>query len=144
MNPSGSAFLLIEQESIGWSIAEARKLRGLTQEGLALLVPCSKSLVSQVERGARPATPSFVGSVARALHVDVATLLGQPYRGTTERTDRVHAGIPDIRVAMNYWDVPPDLAVAPRSLDLLRAGVTKIGRYLDTVDYIRLGDQLPG
>ena len=32
-------------------------------------VPCSKSLVSQVERGVTPVTPWFVGAVARALNL---------------------------------------------------------------------------
>ena len=136
--------MIVEQDGIGRGIAEARKLRGLTQEGLALLVPCSKSLVAQVERGAKQATPWFVAAVARALHSDVPQLLGQPYRGATERADRIHASIPEIRVALNYWDVPPDLEAAPRPLDVIRLDVTKIGRYLDCVDYIQLGRLLPG
>src|SRR5215472_3493316 len=144
MSPSGSAILILEQDGIGTRIAEARKLRGLTQSGLAMLVPCSSSLVSQVERGAKPATPWFVAAVARALNTDVPQLLGQPYRGTTERTDRVHASIPQIRIAMNYWDVPPDLPVAPRPLETIRADIAQIGHYLDTVDYVRLGQHLPG
>ncbi len=144
MTPSGPTVLILEQDGIGRGIAEARKLRGLTQEGLALIVPCSKSLVAQVERGAKPATPWFVAAVSRALHTDVPQLLGQPYRGTTERTDRVHASIPEIRITMNYWDVPPDLDIAPRPLDVIRNDLTKIGHYLDTVDYIQLGRHLPG
>lgn len=144
MNAKDSAILIFEQDGIGARIAEARKLRGLTQSGLAMLVPCSSSLVSQVERGVRPATPWLVAAVARALHTDVPQLLGQPYRGATERTDRVHASIPQIRIAMNYWDVPPDLAVAPRPLDIIRADIAKISHYLDTVDYLQLGRHLPG
>jgi transcriptional regulator with XRE-family HTH domain len=144
MNPKEPPILIFEQDGIGTRLAEARKLRGLTQSGLAMLVPCSSSLVSQVERGVRPATPWLVAAVARALHTDVPQLLGQPYRGATERTDRVHASIPQIRIAMNYWDVPPDLAVAPRSLDTIRAGIAKVSHYLDTVDYLQLGRDLPG
>jgi transcriptional regulator with XRE-family HTH domain len=144
MSPSDRGILIVEQDGIGARIAEARKLRGLTQAGLAMRVPCSGSLVSQVERGARPATPWFVAAVARALHIDVPQLLGQPYRGSTERTDRVHAAIPQIRIAMNYWDVPPDLAVAPRPLEAIGADIARIGHYLDTVDYARLGQHLPG
>ena len=144
MSPSDPAILILEQDGIGTRIAEARKLRGLTQAGLAMLVPCSGSLVSQVERGAKPATPWFVAAVARALHIDVPQLLGQPYRGTTERTDRVHASIPQIRIALTYWDVPPDLAVAPRPLEAIGADIAKISHYLDTVDYAQLGKHLPG
>lgn len=141
---ANSGVMIFAEDGGGASIAEARKLRGLTQDGLAVMIPCSKSLVSQVERGVKPATPWFVAAVARALHVDVPQLLGQPYRGTTERTDRVHASIPDIRIAMNYWDVPPDLPVIPRAVDLIRNDVGRISHYLDTVDYIRIGKHLPG
>jgi transcriptional regulator with XRE-family HTH domain len=144
MSPAGPAFLILDQEGIGARIAEARKLRGLTQDGLAMAIPCSKSLISHVERGAKPATPWLVASVARVLHTDVPQLLGQPYRGTTERADRAHASIPQIRIAMNYWDVPPDLEVSPRPLSVLRRDINAVGRLLDEVDYIQLGAQLPG
>jgi transcriptional regulator with XRE-family HTH domain len=139
-----STILILDQAGIAPRIAEARKLRGLTQEGLAMRIPCSKSLVSQVERGAKPATPWFVAAVARELNIDLPELLGQPYRGTTERTDRVHASIPQIRIAMNYWDVAPDSEVAPRPLDLIRPDVEAVGGLLDRVDYIQLGARLPG
>src|SRR5215472_9393241 len=125
MSAEDSAILIVEQDGIGARIAEARKLRGLTQAGLAMRVPCSGSLVSQVERGAKPATPWFVAAVARALHTDVPQLLGQPYRGTTERTDRIHASIPQIRIVMNYWDVAPDLEVTPRPLTAVRDDVAQ-------------------
>jgi transcriptional regulator with XRE-family HTH domain len=138
------AILIIDQDSIGVRLAEARKLRGLTQDGLALRVPCSKSLISQIERGVKPATPWFVSAVAAVLHIDVPELLGQPYRGATERTDRVHASIPQIRITMNYWDVPPDIEVTPRPLIEISHDVESIDRFLDKIDYIQLGARLPG
>jgi transcriptional regulator with XRE-family HTH domain len=136
--------LILDQGGIGLRIAQARKLRGLTQDGLALRVPCSKSLVSQVERGAKPATPWFVAAVARALSTDVPGLLGQPYRGRTGRADRAHAGVPQIRVALNYWDVPPALDAVPRPLSQIRPEVAEVSALLDRVDYAGLGDRLPG
>jgi transcriptional regulator with XRE-family HTH domain len=138
------AILIVDQDGIGARLAEARKLRGLTQDGLALRIPCSKSLISQVERGVKPATPWLVSALASVLHVDVPELLGQPYRGTTERADRVHASIPQIRVAMNYWDVPPDLEVTPRPPSEISHDVELVGRLLDKIDYIQLGARLPG
>jgi len=138
------AVLVFDDGGIAARIAEFRKLRGLTQGGLAMRVPCSKSLVSQVERGRTPATPWFVGAVARALGVELTELLGQPYRGTTERTDRAHAGIPQIRIALNYWGIPSEPEFAPRPLDVIRQDVEAVGRLLDQVDYIGLGAQLPG
>jgi transcriptional regulator with XRE-family HTH domain len=138
------AILIFDPEGIGPSIAEARKLRGLTQHGLALKVPCSRSLVSQVEEGTKPVTPWFLGAVARALNVKVTELTGQPYRGSTAVEDHVHAAIPQIRIAMTYWDVPPELDATPRSLDVLHEDIRVIGGLLDRVDYLELGNKLPG
>src|SRR5579862_2542171 len=67
-----------DTSTIGQRIAHARKLRGLTQAELALRVPCSKSLIAQVERGHKPATPSLIIAVARVLNVEVTELTGQP------------------------------------------------------------------
>lgn len=140
----GSTVLILDQGGIAPRIAEARKLRGLTQDGLAARIPCSKSLVSQVERGRKPATPWFVAAVARALNIDLTDLLGQPYLGTTERTNRAHASIPQIRIALNYWVIPFEPDVAPRPIDALRQEVKEVGHLLDQVDYIGLGALLPG
>jgi transcriptional regulator with XRE-family HTH domain len=144
MKPVDPSVLILDQGGIGGRLADARKLAGLTQDGLALLVPCSKSLISQVERGKKSATPWLVSAAARALHVDVTELTGQPYRGTTEYTDRAHASIQEIRVAMNYLDVPPDLEVAPRSIGAIRHDVQIISKLLDKIDYVELGKRLPG
>lgn len=60
-----------DEERIGRRIANARKLRGLTQQQLAQRVPCSKSLIAQVERGHKPATPreaQNASAVAKAAH----------------------------------------------------------------------------
>jgi transcriptional regulator with XRE-family HTH domain len=95
--------------TIGRRIAHARKLRGLTQTGLAGRAHVSKSLIARVESGHKPATPSLIAAVSRALSADVTDLTGQPYRGDTARTDRIHAAIPHIRQALVYWDIAPDL-----------------------------------
>ncbi|MFI6174379.1 helix-turn-helix domain-containing protein [Nonomuraea sp. NPDC051191] len=144
MTPVGTNILIMDQAGIGPRIAEARKLAGLTQDGLALLVPCSKSLVSQVERGCKPATPWLVAAVARALHIDVTELTGQPYRGSTRHTDRVHASIPAIRIALSHWDVPPEPEVEPRDLAAIGQDVRKVNALLDKINYVELGKRLPG
>ncbi|WP_282791141.1 helix-turn-helix transcriptional regulator [Streptomyces sp. CC224B] len=77
----------------GLCVAEARKARGLTQLQLAQRIPCSKSLIAQVERGHKPATPSLTAGAARALGVRLEQLTGQPYEDP--RRGRVHARIPD-------------------------------------------------
>jgi transcriptional regulator with XRE-family HTH domain len=128
---------------IGRRIAHARKLRDLTQTGLAARVPCSKSLIAQVERGHKPATPSLIAGVARALNVDVTELTGQPYRGSDARSDRIHAAIPEIRQALVYWDMPPVLDVPPRSLPDLNRDIKRCSRLRIQASYVELGAALP-
>ena len=130
-------------DQIGRRIAHARKLRSLTQLGLAAKVPCSKSLIAQVERGHKPATPSLIAGVARALNVDVTDLTGQPYRGVDARSDRIHAAIPLIRQAMVYWDIPPELDVPARALADLSRVSQQVGRLRMQAGYVELGGILP-
>ncbi|GGK72717.1 hypothetical protein Sme01_07790 [Sphaerisporangium melleum] len=139
----GSTVPIGEDGMIGRLIAHARKLRGLTQRELAGRVPCSVSLIAQVEGGHKPASPSLIGAVARVLHVDVTELTGQPYRGRTAGTDRIHAAIPQIREALVYWDIPPALEAPPRPLDQLAAETERAGRFRHDAQYVRLGKILP-
>lgn len=132
-----------DASTIGQRIARARKLRRLTQAELATRAPCSKSLIAQVERGHKPATPSLIVAVARVLNVDVTELTGQPYRGGNASTDRVHAAIPDIRQAIAYWDIPPELDTPPRSLPDLAAGIGQVRRFRMEARYAQLGMILP-
>ncbi|MGW2198562.1 helix-turn-helix domain-containing protein, partial [Streptosporangium sp. NPDC001682] len=62
------------EEAVGRRIAQARKLRGLTQQQLADRVPCSKSLITQVERGHKPATQALITAVARTLRIELGEL----------------------------------------------------------------------
>lgn len=130
-------------DMIGRRIAHARKLRDLTQKELAERVPCSKSLIAQVESGHKPATPSLIGAVARVLHVEVTELTGQPYRGQTANTDRIHEPIPQIRQALAHWDLPPDLDVPPRPVPELAAAVERTNRLRADTRYVELGSMLP-
>ncbi|HEV2372121.1 MAG TPA: helix-turn-helix domain-containing protein [Streptosporangiaceae bacterium] len=135
-----------EASTIGRRIARARKLREspLTQAGLAARVPCSKSLIAQVERGHKPATPSLIAAVARALNVDVTELTGQPYGAGNGRPDRIHAAIPQIRQALVYWDIAPALDGPPRPLAELARVTRRVGELRMQAGYTELGALLPG
>ena len=63
---------------VGTRVAAGRKVRGLTQAMLASRMHVSASLVSQVERGVVPASPTFVAAAARVLGVTVGELWDQP------------------------------------------------------------------
>ncbi|MGG7572805.1 helix-turn-helix domain-containing protein [Streptomyces sirii] len=127
-------------ERIGQRIAEARKARGLTQLQLAQRIPCSKSLIAQVERGHKPASPSLTAGAARALGVRLEQLTGQPYEDP--QRGRVHATVPDIQTAMLSWDLPDeDLPV--RSFDELAGDVARASALGRKARYANLGRLLP-
>lgn len=130
-------------DGVGRRIARVRKLRGLTQQQLAERVPCSKSLIAQVERGHKPATQALVAGVARALRVGVGELTGQPYRGESAREDLVHACVPDLRRVLLGWDLP-DEEVRPRGAAALEADVKRLSELGRDARYGHLGEELPG
>ncbi|MFE2969420.1 helix-turn-helix domain-containing protein [Streptomyces sp. NPDC059340] len=127
-------------ERIGQRIAEARKARGLTQLQLAQRIPCSKSLIAQVERGHKPATPSLTAGAARALGVRLEQLTGQPYEDP--QRGRVHATIPDIQTSMLSWDLP-DEDVPVRTYGELAADVARASTLGRKAQYAKLGQMLP-
>lgn len=132
------------RDGIGANIAEARKLRGMTQHELARMASVSFSLLSKVEAGHRPASPTLVAAVARALRVDVPELTGQPYRGQTPRDDAVHAPIAELRREVTVYDLPPD--EYDRTVPELSELTERVGdatRHRQAASYIKLGVALP-
>ncbi|MEU6534566.1 helix-turn-helix domain-containing protein [Streptomyces sp. NPDC047000] len=127
-------------ERIGQRIAAVRKARGLTQLQLAQRIPCSKSLIAQVERGHKPATPSLTAGAARALGVRLEHLTGQPYED--QRHGRVYATVADIQTSMLSWDLP-DEDIAVRPYGELAADVAHASALGREARYVKLGRMLP-
>ncbi|MET9918128.1 helix-turn-helix domain-containing protein [Streptomyces sp. NPDC006435] len=100
------------EEHTGARIARIRKQRGLTQQELAMRAHVSKSLLSKVECGQKPASPALVAACARALGVSTSDLLGQPYAEELRR-DRMDALIQPIREGLENWDVALDWETVP-------------------------------
>ena len=100
--------------SIGQRIALYRRLRGLTQEGLAMRLLRSKSWVTKVERGERQIdSVTVLLQVSKALGVEVQKLTGRPYfpepgSGSAERA----GGLSDLRRVLMRHDAIH--GVAPR------------------------------
>lgn len=130
-------------ESAGRRIAHWRKVRGLTQSGLARAAHVSRSLIAQVEAGHKPATPSLVAAVAAALDLEPAQIFGQPYRGEGPRGDAVHTAIPAIRRALAHADLAPELDTPPRSLDTLEGELAVLQKLQGAAAHVRLGARLP-
>src|SRR6266498_3830116 len=89
---------------VGARVARLRKLRGLTQAGLAARASFSTDTVKKVEQGRIPPSPSFVGTVARVLDVDPSYLYGTEDRNLVEESSSIQ--LADLRAAVDAWDDP--------------------------------------
>ncbi|MDT3395097.1 helix-turn-helix domain-containing protein [Streptomyces sp. B1866] len=127
---------------IGARIAERRDDRHLTQQGLAMLANVSKSLVSKVECGQKPATPEFIAACARALGVAPAELLGQPYLDEM-RKDQVDILINPIREALSLHNLGHDPSVRPRSLDEISSDRDRVCGLVHKTDLKAAAIELP-
>jgi transcriptional regulator with XRE-family HTH domain len=131
------------EEYVGARIAELRNQRGLTQNGLAMRAHVSKSLLSKVECGQRPASAAFIAACARGLNVAASELLGQPYSDELRR-DRLDALIQPIRVGMENWDVPLDWETPPRPASAIRSDTQRLLTQRRHGDYAPMLRGLPG
>lgn len=106
-------------EHSGRRIADLRKINGMTQVALANATSFSASLIAQVETGKKPASAAFVASCARALHVDIGTISGQPYQAEL-RADHLEQLIDPIREGLDWYDIgPADPQTRPRDVQTL-------------------------
>ncbi len=134
---------MTDKDRIGARVARLRKARGLTQIGLARRANVSHSLLSKVEAGHVPASPVFIGAVARALRADVTDLTGQPYLVPDWPSDRVQATIGEIRRAVSFPDLMPELDAAPRPVDELETEVGRLVELQGATRHVELGERLP-
>jgi transcriptional regulator with XRE-family HTH domain len=63
---------------LGRNVREVRKLRGMSQEELALEANMKRSYVSDMERGTRNPSVKAIGRLAIALGVEPSVLLSVP------------------------------------------------------------------
>ncbi|MDT0308276.1 helix-turn-helix transcriptional regulator [Streptomyces sp. DSM 44917] len=128
---------------VGARIAYYRKRRGLLQQGLAMRANVSKSLLSKVECGQRPASKALIAACARALNVTPADLLGQPYADELNRAG-LEVVIQPLRIAMENWDVPLDWETRPRPVALIRSDVDQALEQRRQAKYLEMAQSLPG
>jgi transcriptional regulator with XRE-family HTH domain len=133
-----------DKDRIGARVARLRKVRGLTQVGLARRANVSLSLLSKVEAGHVAASPVFIGAVARTLRVDVTDVTGQPYQVPEWPSDRVQGSIGEIRRAVSFPELVPELAVPPRPVSVLAREVAGLVELQGTARHVELGARLPG
>ncbi|RKN45824.1 helix-turn-helix domain-containing protein [Streptomyces hoynatensis] len=126
----------------GARIADYRKLRHLTQAGLAQRAFVSRGTIAKIEAGLSPASPAVVAAVARALEVDVAVLNGQPYLAEM-RQDQLDRMIAPLTHALDRYDLGPDPSIRPRPLRQVSAEVDELCKAACATEYTRTGDRLP-
>ncbi|WP_461031810.1 helix-turn-helix domain-containing protein [Streptomyces mayteni] len=127
----------------GARIADYRKLRHLTQVGLAQRAFVARSTIAKIEAGLSPATPGVVAAIARALEVDVAVLNGQPYVEEM-RQDQLDRMIAPLAYSLDMYDLGPDLSIQPRPLPQVAAEVDGLCKAACATEYTRTGERLPG
>jgi DNA-binding XRE family transcriptional regulator len=120
----------------GERIAAARKIRRLTQPQLAEAAAISVSLLRKIEQGRRPCSVAVWSSISRALGLKDGS--ADEMRSASYA---VSAAIPEIRCAIDCYDIPDPgpVALIP---DLHAATELATARRLDA-QYSSLADSLP-
>ncbi|MBW1598993.1 helix-turn-helix domain-containing protein [Streptomyces sp. JJ38] len=131
-----------DHDHIGARIAAHRKRAGLTQQGLAQLIPYSYSLLRHVEAGHRAASPQLLTAVARALRVDVSALAGPPMGPV--QSARITALLRPVREALDLHDLPLDPGVTPRPADQLTTEADAMCRLVRAAHLQQAAAALPG
>ncbi|MFG2112797.1 helix-turn-helix domain-containing protein [Streptomyces sp. NPDC048718] len=108
----------LPHDHTGARIKRLRLERHLTQRALADLSQVPYGTLTKVEQGVTAASPYVIGSVARALRVEVATVTGQPYAAEL-RADELDVLIRPIREALDLYDLGSDPLLSPRPHQLI-------------------------
>ncbi|MFG2882395.1 helix-turn-helix domain-containing protein [Streptomyces sp. NPDC048297] len=109
----------LPQDHTGVRIARLRRERHLTQRGLADLSGVPYDTLTKIEQNRLSATPHAVACLARAMRVEVATIIGQPYKEDL-RADELDVLIAPIREALDVYDLGPDPDISARPLHELQ------------------------
>ncbi|MFC1420978.1 helix-turn-helix domain-containing protein [Streptacidiphilus cavernicola] len=134
---------IADDEHTGQRVARIRKLRHLTQQGLATASHSSASMVAQVEQGKKQPSPALLAAYARALSVPVTDLAGQPYLAELQQ-DQLDGLINPIRESLDVYDLGADPGIRPRSLDNLVLDADRLCSLVRATDLRTAASELPG
>ncbi|HEY8473639.1 MAG TPA: helix-turn-helix domain-containing protein [Natronosporangium sp.] len=122
--------------SIGRQVATIRKLRGLTQSGLAARLHRSESWVTKVERGERRVdSVSVLAELARALAVPIYELTGYFTAPPNDTIRDCPAGLPELRRLLSLPIVVQPGEPAPVPITELERKVAALVRLYDTATH---------
>jgi transcriptional regulator with XRE-family HTH domain len=132
------------EENIGARVRIWRRRRGLSQAAVAGLAGLSQGYVSQIEAGVRGVERrSTLVSLAGALDVSVADLLGQSTDPTDPLRIKASAAVASIRVALVQLEAGA-LDPPRRGPDEMAAAIEHAMHLRQTSDYLTLAPMLPG
>lgn len=130
-------------DSIGARIREFRAIRDYSLAELGRRAYVSAGQLSRIENGDRAPSEATLASVARALGVGVSVLRGQPYIQMLQQ-EQLDALLSPISSAFDDWDLPPDDAPPPRTLDALETDLDRIVKLRIKAEFTRIAEDLPG
>jgi transcriptional regulator with XRE-family HTH domain len=134
----------VADEHIGARVRVWRRRRGLSQATLAGLAGLSQGYVSQFEAGLRGVERrSTLVSLASALDVSVADLLGQSGDPTDPLRVKASEAVAAIRVALVELEAG-DIGAPQRGADEMSHAVEQAMRLRQKSDYLTLAPMLPG
>ncbi|MEU6173960.1 helix-turn-helix transcriptional regulator [Streptantibioticus parmotrematis] len=129
------------QGHLGARIAQYRHARGLTQQGLAMRACVSKSLLSKVESGSKPASPALAAACARALAIPLEALTQGPRQVSEDA--QLDDLLGTVSSTLDLYDLPPEEGITPRPLSELRMAVREINRQAQAARYRPMCERLP-
>ncbi|MGI5143714.1 MULTISPECIES: helix-turn-helix domain-containing protein [unclassified Streptomyces] len=133
----------LPEDHTGVRIARLRRERHLTQKALSDLSGVPYSTLTKTEQGVLPATPHVVAACARAMRVDVATVVGQPYASEL-RADELDVLIRPIREALDVYDLGADPDIRSRRLEDLAADAESLCASVRAGDIKRAASEVAG
>ncbi|MGC0313764.1 helix-turn-helix domain-containing protein [Kitasatospora acidiphila] len=122
---------------LGYRIATARALAGLTRSQVSEASGVSVSMLRKLESGERSPSDAVLDVLAETLGTTADELLGGP-----GRTDsRVHRAIPAVQSAIATYDLPDDGPIRPTEALIL--GVDELTHHRVNSRYGQLAEQVP-
>jgi transcriptional regulator with XRE-family HTH domain len=126
-------------DTVGARIAAARRMKRppMDQAELAAAAHISVSMLKKIEQGSRQPSDQVLEAIAAALGIDPEQLLGHG----SLTSSRVHAIVPELRAAIDAYDLPDDGPVRP--LLALREATARLEQQRLDSKYAQLATALP-
>ncbi|MFE3601275.1 helix-turn-helix domain-containing protein [Streptomyces sp. NPDC059142] len=133
----------LPQDHTGVRVARLRRERHLTQRALSDLSGVPYDTLTKIEQGRLAATPHAVACLARAMRLEVRTIVGQPYKADL-RADELDVLIAPIRESLDVYDLGADPDITARPLVDLREDSESLCAAVRTGEIKRAASEVAG